>query len=164
MKCALFFIFTVLWLTSLPVSAKENPAQLFKTQMDETKKTVISLQPREVIRWIKDNKEFLMVDVRSKEEVLAGKIEAKNFMNIPRGILDIIASKGALNIDQQIVIYCKKGSRGLLAAKTLKDLGFMHVYNLKGGIHGWMESGLPITNSLGTFKAVPYKLTECAEN
>ncbi len=108
-------------------------------------------------------KNFLLLDVRENDEVIAGKIEYENSMNTPRGIVDIIAAKGAMNTDQLIVIYCKKGSRGLLAAKSLQELGFTNVYNLKGGIHAWMAKGLPITNSLGTFKTVPYDLTSCAE-
>jgi rhodanese-related sulfurtransferase len=65
--------------------------------------------------------------------------------------------------DKLIVTYCKVGGRGVLAAETLKRLGYEKVVNLKGGIKGWIEAGLPVTNSMGTFKMVPYELTGCAE-
>ena len=158
----LLSIFLIIFI-SITAYAEKTPADIFKESIKQAEKTVNQMRPKEVMNWIKGKKDFLMLDVRAKDEVLAGKIENPKYMNTPRGILDIIASKGAIKTDQLIVIYCKKGSRGLLAAKALKDLGFDNVYNIKGGIHAWMGSGLPITNSLGTFKTVPYDLTGCAE-
>ncbi|PLX66116.1 MAG: hypothetical protein C0603_11920 [Denitrovibrio sp.] len=162
MKNLVLSIFLIIFM-SVTAFAEQTPADIFNAQVKEAEKTVNQMYPKEVMSWIVDKKSFLLLDVRSKEEVTAGKIENPNYMNLPRGILDVIASKGAIKPDQLIVVYCKKGSRGLLAAKTLQDLGFTNVHNLKGGIHAWMGKGLPITNSLGTFKTVPYDLTGCAE-
>ncbi len=39
--------------------------------------------------------------------------------------------------DADIIIYCKKGDRGILAAKVLSELGYSNVKNLKGGIIAW---------------------------
>ena len=42
--------------------------------------------------------------------------------------------------DKTIILYCASGGRSALGAKTLKDLGFTHVYNL-GAFKDWAESG-----------------------
>lgn len=145
--------------------AKEDVVgALWKKQVSTAQAAINKISPEELMKWNKEDKKFILLDVREKEEVLAGWIEANNIKKIPRGLLDpAVAKAGALKPEQIIVVYCKKGSRGALAGKVLKDLGFNNVYNLEGGIHGWMKAGLPIVSSLGTFKTVPYELTGCAE-
>jgi len=164
-----YFIFKYILIFSLVLNvlnayAEGNPAEVLNSKIEAAKEVVKPISPDKVMNWIRSKRSFTLIDVREKEEVLAGKIESKNYMNLSRGLLDISASKGALDTDKLIVVYCKTGSRGLLAANTLQELGFTNVYNLEGGIQAWMESGLPITNSIGTFKAVPYDMTGCAEN
>ena len=39
---------------------------------------------------------------------------------------------------------CRSGVRAVLAAATLKTLGYADVVNLGGGIAAWKEAGLPI--------------------
>lgn len=164
MNTHIFKVIAVALLTLFAVSAfAASPAELFKAKKKAAMKLVGEITPQELMQMNKDKKEFLLIDVREKNEVIAGKIEAENIMHSPRGLVDIVAFKGAIKPDQHIIIYCKKGTRGILAAASLKELGFEKVHNLKGGIHGWMASGYPITNSLGSFKTVPYELTGCAE-
>jgi rhodanese-related sulfurtransferase len=142
----------------------DTPEEAFKSKVAEAKKVVKIIKPAELMEWIKADKNFVLVDVREKNEVEAGKIEAPTNRHFARGLLDVLVFKGkVLKPEQTVVIYCKKGTRGLLAAKDLADMGFTKVYNLAGGIHAWMDAGLPITNSLGTFKTVPYELTGCGE-
>lgn len=157
----LIYIFTIIIMTANVWAAA--PRELFNAQLEAAKKAVTELSPHEVMKMIIDKKEFTLIDVREPNEIESGQIEAPKTMNTPRGLIDIIASTGALTPDATYVLYCKKGSRGLLAAATLRSLGFKNVYNIKDGIHAWMEAGYPITNSLGTFKTVPYDLTGCGK-
>ncbi len=137
----------------------------WKAQVKEAKASVTTITPKELMSWNKSNKKFVLLDVREPAEVEAGRIEAETFKKIPRGLVDVLVAKaGALKPDQVVVVYCKKGARGALAGKTLKSLGFKNVYNLKGGILGWIKAEMPIVNSLGTFKSVPYKLTGVSED
>ena len=49
--------------------------------------------------------------------------------------------------DMTVVVYCRSGKRGLVAARLLKNAGYRRVFNLSGGILGWAESvepGLPV--------------------
>ena len=43
----------------------------------------------------------------------------------------------------RVIVYCRSGTRGALAALTLKTLGYEHVANLDGGFSAWKEAGLP---------------------
>ena len=45
-----------------------------------------------------------------------------------------------LNPQDEIVVYCKKGIRGIKALNILKGRGFEKVKNLSGGIDAWCDS------------------------
>ncbi len=100
-----------------------------------------------------DLKNMILIDVREADEFASGTIPAKNVFTIPRGKLEFAVDDKLVDVsDHRVVCYCLKGARGLLGAKTLKDLGFSNVVNLKGGIENWVQSGRSIKNYLGYFK------------
>jgi len=100
-----------------------------------------------------DLKNMVLIDVREADEFASGTIPATTVFTIPRGKLEFAVDDKLVNVsDHQVVCYCLKGARGLLGAKTLKDLGFTNVVNLKGGIENWVQSGRSIKNYLGYFK------------
>ena len=100
-----------------------------------------------------DLENMILIDVREADEFASGTIPAKNVFTIPRGKLEFAVDNKLVDVsDHRVVCYCLKGARGLLGAKTLKDLGFSNVVNLKGGIENWVQSGRFIKNYLGYFK------------
>lgn len=156
------FIMAVMLLTTGVYAAKNQAFDQWLGDVKAAKKAIKTLSPDELMEWNKSEKDFILVDVRDSAEVLAGRIEANSFKKMPRGLIDPMVMKGnALQQDQTIVVYCKAGTRGALVVNMLQKYGFKNIYNLKGGIQGWMKAGLPIVNELGTFKTVPYELTGC---
>lgn len=100
-----------------------------------------------------DLQNMILIDVREADEFASGTIPAENVFTIPRGKLEFAVDDKLVDLsDHQVVCYCLKGARGLLGAKTLKNLGFTNVVNLKGGIENWVQSGKMIKNYLGHFK------------
>lgn len=100
-----------------------------------------------------DLENMVLIDVREADEFASGVIPATNIFSIPRGKLEFAVDDQLVNLsDHTVVCYCLKGARGLLGAKTLKDLGFSNVVTLKGGIEEWVKSGRSIKNYLGSFK------------
>jgi len=100
-----------------------------------------------------DLENMVLVDVREADEFASGHIPAETLFTIPRGKLEFAVDDKLIDVsERQVVCYCLKGARGLLGAKTLKDLGFTNVVNLKGGIESWVQSGRTIKNYLGSFK------------
>ncbi len=45
--------------------------------------------------------------------------------------------------DADIVVYCKVGDRGNIAATILRAAGYTNVRNVKGGFTAWVKAGLP---------------------
>lgn len=87
----------------------------------------------------------LLLDVREADEFQAGHIPGA--VNIPRGLLEFklgsdpqLAERG-LNI----VIYCKTGGRAALAARALKEMGYLQVQSIAGGFDAWAAADKPVT-------------------
>ena len=78
------------------------------------------------IQEIKNANNYILVDVRTKEEYDEGHL--KDALNIP---YDIIDENVELDKSKTILVYCKSGKRASTAETTLKNLGYT-VYNLGG--------------------------------
>ena len=84
-----------------------------------------------------------LLDVREPHELEISQLP--NAKNIPLGTL--AARLSELDTAQDMVIFCKSGSRSMRALELLTSAGFKKVKNLKGGINAWaqqVDSDLPV--------------------
>ncbi|HXH85176.1 MAG TPA: rhodanese-like domain-containing protein [Nitrospira sp.] len=88
-------------------------------------------------------KGFVLVDVRSQEEHAQGFIPGTDFNIDFREIKTRHRELGA-KLGDHIVVYCQSGHRSNIAAETLADLGYSHVYNVNGSMNAWLEAGFPV--------------------
>ncbi len=51
----------------------------------------------------------------------------------------IAAQVSEIPKDQDVVVYCKGGGRSAMVVDELQKKGFTNLYNLKGGIFGWID-------------------------
>ena len=88
----------------------------------------------------------VLLDIR---EPVEWEQHIKGAVQVPRGVLEFIADpaspkhKAELDPARRVIVYCRSGTRGALAALTLKSLGYEHVANMDGGFTAWKEAGLP---------------------
>ena len=127
-----------------------NPLDGVKAQKAEALKYVKKfITAKELSNWIKNNKDFQIVDVREKSEMLAGQIDYIETIDLPRGKLYAGVKSGTLKPNKTYVMVCRTGHRALLAAATLnKFYKFKNVYVLKGGIKAWIQNNGTLTNGL----------------
>ena len=85
-----------------------------------------------------------VVDVRAQSEWDEGHLPGATHM-----MLGYLRERSAelQNNGRLIVTQCRTGSRSAIAASILQAQGFKQVVNLKRGIQGWAEAGLPIETS-----------------
>jgi rhodanese-related sulfurtransferase len=74
---------------------------------------------------------------------------------VPRGWLelwigDVLASK-----DTPVTVTCTDGVASVLAAATLRDLGYTAARVLDGGMDAWRKAGLPVERGLSGVMALP---------
>ncbi|HMA33923.1 MAG TPA: molybdopterin-synthase adenylyltransferase MoeB [Chloroflexia bacterium] len=78
---------------------------------------------------------LFLLDVREPHEWEIGHLEGATL--IPVG--QVQARAGELSTADEIVVYCKAGTRSARAVQELRSLGFRKLKNLKGGINAWSE-------------------------
>lgn len=90
-----------------------------------------------------NQKGFILIDVRSAEEHATGFIPGTDLNIDFREIKTRHRDIGA-QLDGHVVVYCQSGHRSNIAAETLADLGYRHVYNVTGSMNAWLAAGFPI--------------------
>ena len=80
----------------------------------------------------------LLIDVRDGEEV-AEKPGLPDSMNISRGRLEVKIGDVVADKDAPVVLYCAGGNRGVLAADSLRQMGYRNVFNLAGGLNAFKK-------------------------
>lgn len=81
---------------------------------------------------LKNDNNTILLDVRSVQEFNEGHLLGA--LNLPLGELKNKVSLLIPNHGQTIIVYCKMGSRSLKAATILNKMGYINVYQLKGGL------------------------------
>ena len=92
---------------------------------------------------IRSGSKVRLIDVREPHEQEISNLDGSEL--IPLG--QFAARLSELNSAEDIVIYCKSGTRSTRALEILASAGFEKVKNLKGGINAWavmVDPSLPI--------------------
>lgn len=118
----------------------------------EAKKEAGEITPERLKQMIDNEETVFILDVRESEQRAEGQIYADDMYAITRGNLEFEVLNKIKNKDVVIVTYCRGGSRGALAAQTLRHLGYKNATNLQGGLKGWAQAGYPIETGLGITK------------
>ena len=84
-----------------------------------------------------------LLDVRTPQEYAEGHIGGAININVQSDDFQALAIK-ELSKDSAILVYCRSGRRSMDVAELLTNLGYK-VVNLKGGIIGWRDEGMPVT-------------------
>ncbi|KAI9267812.1 hypothetical protein BY458DRAFT_511454 [Sporodiniella umbellata] len=110
---------------------------------------IISLSPLEVNNIFKANiKGYCFIDLREQEEIKSqGKI--RNFINVPFGLMqtdpELFERVFSCLKNVKFVLSCRSGRRSLIVSEFLINcLKLQSVYNLSGGILGWIKSKLNV--------------------
>ncbi len=112
--------------------------------MERAKRTVEEMSPAVLKKMLDAGEEIILLDVREPSP--------KNKVTIPtddesytmtRGNLELKIHKIIDSKESVVITFCRSGFRGLLAAETLKQLGYKYVYNLSAGLKGWARAGYP---------------------
>lgn len=98
------------------------------------------LSPSDFLAKLNEKGRAQVIDVRTPGEVENGYIKEAINLDIQSDAFQ----QGLANLDpnQPIFVYCAKGGRSGRAAKMLKDMGFVEIYDLEGGYTEWAKQGL----------------------
>lgn len=111
--------------------------EVIKTEADNQYRDVTAGE----LKAMMEEKDFFLVDVHVPNEGKLPRLDARIPYDEIADNLDKLPSDKAA----RIVLTCKSGSMSAAASKTLADLGYSNVYNLKGGFVAWRDKGYEFT-------------------
>ncbi|MDY6839312.1 MAG: rhodanese-like domain-containing protein [Thermodesulfobacteriota bacterium] len=101
------------------------------------------MSPEEFRRYREENKEgdYLLVDVRQRDEYVRGHIPGAKLIPVRELVTDL----SALPPDKDLIFYCHSGGRSAAAATFAEEEEVTHkaVYDLEGGIMAWEGEAVP---------------------
>jgi sulfur-carrier protein adenylyltransferase/sulfurtransferase len=114
----------------------------FDTLLREIRGKTSEIEPGVLAAALAENgKRPALIDVREPDENAQGMIPGT--LHIPRGFLELRIERNVPDRSAPVVVYCASGTRSVLAARSLAELGYTSVTSLAGGFTGWKRAGLP---------------------
>ncbi len=120
--------------------------------------TAPKLSPQELRAWYEHEKDFVVVDMRNSYEYVSGHFKnaidpgLENSRDLPQAIEKLEPLK-----EKTVLTVCTGGVRCEKMSAYLMNKGFKDVYQLDGGIHGYMEK-FPGKDFLGTLYTFDQRL------
>jgi rhodanese-related sulfurtransferase len=137
---ALFFLLLVVFL-------------IFTTQKEEQSPVFKDIDVKEARTMIEKGDVFVL-DVRTPAEFSSAHIKGATLIPVINAFGSDLSSDRLLEAriseipkDKNILIYCRTGQRGNAASKILINAGYLHVYNILGGISAWTDAGYLVVSS-----------------
>ncbi len=114
-------------------------AQTYKELMDEARQIVPEVTIEDVKAQMGNGAKPTLLDVREREEYREGHLEGA--VPLPRGFLEMRIEETVADKSAPIIAYCAGGVRSLIAARTLKEMGYEQVTSMSGGYTAWKNAG-----------------------
>ncbi len=113
----------------------------FDTLLRDLRGRTPEIEPATLQGELRDGRQPALIDVREADEHAQGMIPGT--VHIPRGFLELRIERSVADREHPVVLYCQSGTRSVLAARSLGELGYTNVRSLAGGFTGWKRAGLP---------------------
>lgn len=119
---------------------KHSPG--FLKLVEQAKRRIKECTVAEVKAKLDRGERFHFVDVREDHEY--AKDHAHGAAHLGKGVIERDIETTIPNKEDEIVLYCGGGYRSALAADALRQMGYVNVRSMEGGIRAWREAGYPI--------------------
>ncbi len=140
-KRLILLLFTILLVTSFILTGCAGTESA--APPDTSGQIIEDITPQEAVSLIQNNQnnpDFIILDVRTPEEVAEGYI--KDAINIDYYSKSFRDELDQLDKNQTYLIYCRSGGRSGNAREIMAELNFREVYNILGGFLRWQAEGL----------------------
>jgi rhodanese-related sulfurtransferase len=105
-------------------------------------KKISSRDAYHLIKKNRNNKNFVILDIRTKPEYDSGHLE--NSVLIDYYAADFRKNLSKLKRTKTYLVYCRTGNRSGRAMQIFSQLGFEKIYDMHDGIAGWHMADLPV--------------------
>jgi molybdopterin/thiamine biosynthesis adenylyltransferase/rhodanese-related sulfurtransferase len=123
------------------VKLKAKPQNKHIKQLQESYEppgcsAIPSLKSEQLYEWLTSKKEFLLIDVREKNEYEQAHLEQSLLVPLSGFTAESISVRDKI----PVVTFCQKGGRSIKAATILQEShGGLEVYSMEGGMDQWQK-------------------------
>ncbi len=113
---------------------------------DQAPKEIDSIKAEAVTRYVAENQNALIIDVRTPQEYEISHVPGAVNINVADESFTEMISQ--LDSDKTYIVYCTKnpvGGRSMTALAKMEAMGFKDLLSLEGGHVAWTEAELPMT-------------------
>ena len=137
-------LITLLTLLLMPFSAAAQASEAeFQAMLQELYQHSVPVLTAEAVDSLAS---YQLLDARAEAEYATSHLPGAQRV----GYKDFSPEKVAeLDKNQPVLVYCTVGYRSERIGDRLRELGFSQVYNLYGGIFGWVHAGKAVTGPDG---------------
>lgn len=111
------------------------------TSTDQATTAIQHVDPKQAQKLV-DNKEVIVLDIRTPGEFSTGRIAGAK--NIDFQAPDFEKRIEQLDKTKSYLVHCASGGRSSHSLLLFKKHQFQSVYHLDGGIKAWQKAGLPV--------------------
>jgi len=131
---------------SQPVIASDDWPDSVDRYVAQVRKTIDVVDMNGYLAVVRHPDGALLVDVRDDGEFKAGHVPGT--INVSRGRLEThiwkaLGYPGKVDMNRKIYVQCGSGTRAVLAARQLKDIGFTNVTAVTMQLSDWRKKGYP---------------------
>ena len=112
----------------LLVTGCGNKDQKVAEQSENGSNTVQAITCAKMKQMLDEEKDVVLIDVRSKEEYETQHLSKA--INIPNERIKTITENEDITKDTKIIVYCRSGARSKNSANELINMGYKNVYDL----------------------------------
>ncbi len=129
--------------SKLKVKVRNEVVTLGVGTLNPERDTAPELSATEFERWYEKNEDFVVLDLRNSYEIVSGYFDKtidpglRHFRDLPAKLKELKEDPRLKN--KKIVTVCTGGIRCEKATCLMKQEGFEQVYQLKDGIHTYMQ-------------------------
>jgi len=102
----------------------------------------IEVNSKQVNTLLQQDKQLIVLDVRTAEEFKDGHI--KGAINIDIRQPDAFAKIDKLNKNAKYIVHCRTSHRSEMAVEHMLQSGFKSIYQMMDGWNGWSANNLPV--------------------
>ena len=104
--------------------------------LDDARRLIPEVTPQQVAA---GDGSRTLIDVRERNEFEEGHI--RGALHLSKGFIEVQVEDRVPSKETPITLYCAGGTRSLLAARALHELGYTDVLSMSGGFNGWKQAG-----------------------
>ena len=145
MSHAKTWIFVFVFITSILFACggvdqrKESENQSVRYKKEQINQNISVEEAYEMIKEFDGDTMFVLVDIRSDEEFEGGIIEDAVTLEFKDPELN--EKLDTMHREKIYIVYCRTGRRSGITIAEMKEMGFLEVYSMKGGIVRWRQEG-----------------------